>query len=317
MVRAPGRTSSDKIVRMVECRIVPPASKAVICTDMDNTLVLGQKFHPSTLEAIAELKQRDIQIIPVTGRGPELARGVLEDVSLPLYPGGYHHGAITYDADGTVLINKTMSPDLVKIISDTVENIKEDPVRSANYEDIVIMVQGLNDRLLLNDAKGLGKGILFKLGSAASNIKTQSSLEEMDLENFPTYQSSLCCFIKEGLDIHEHLIYIRDRIFKATRDLGHDNLQILISGDNFIDVVRTDVDKKFAIEAMAKNLGFELKNVIALGDAQNDINFMKAAGYSICMFDGLTDAKEVADVTSPKSTLEGGWAMALKDAGIL
>jgi len=302
---------------MAEARRIPPASSAVICTDMDNTLVLGQKYHPSTVEAISELKKRSVTIIPVTGRGPELARPVLEEVDLTLYPGGYHHGAITYDADGKILINKTVSPDLMKIIVDTIDEIKNDPIRSNNYDDIVVMAQGLNDRLLLEDKKGLGRGILLRLGSAPNNIKEVESLKEMDLDNFPIYQSSLCCFVKEGLDVHEHLNYVRDRIEEGIRGFGFDNMQILVSGDNFIDVVRMDVDKKYAIEAMAENLGFDLKDVVALGDAQNDINFMKAAGYSICMADGLADAKRAADTTSPKSTLEGGWAMALKEAGLL
>ena len=72
-----------------------------------------------------------------------------------------------------------------------------------------------------------------------------------------------------------------------------------------ISCFKTDIDllefqnflnnKGVALEHYCLSNDIDLKDVIAFGDAENDIEMMEKAGYSVCLCNGMEKAKAVAD----------------------
>jgi hydroxymethylpyrimidine pyrophosphatase-like HAD family hydrolase len=63
----------------------------------------------------------------------------------------------------------------------------------------------------------------------------------------------------------------------------------------FLEVLHPDVCKGFGLQQMCKHLNIPLKDVVAFGDGDNDIEFIQMAGKGIVMKNGRDVCKEVAD----------------------
>lgn len=54
-------------------------------------------------------------------------------------------------------------------------------------------------------------------------------------------------------------------------------------------------NKGVALKHFCQTAGIDMKNVIAFGDAENDIEMLKASGWSVCLKNGMDDVKAIAD----------------------
>lgn len=67
------------------------------------------------------------------------------------------------------------------------------------------------------------------------------------------------------------------------------------SHDNYIDCYARGVDKGAALTALCERLGFSAAGAMAIGDNENDLQLLAAAGIAGCPGDGADHAKAVAD----------------------
>ncbi|MGT2749481.1 Cof-type HAD-IIB family hydrolase [Streptococcus orisasini] len=70
------------------------------------------------------------------------------------------------------------------------------------------------------------------------------------------------------------------------------------------------ITKASGLKELAQKLKIELKDVVAVGDAANDLEMMKAAGFSVAMGNAAEDVKEIADALT-SSNDEAGVAEAI------
>lgn len=80
----------------------------------------------------------------------------------------------------------------------------------------------------------------------------------------------------------------------------------------FINIVNSKVSKGVALEALASHLRIPLEEVVAIGDGENDIPLLTAAGLGIAMNNASRKVKEAAKAVT-LSQEEGGVAFALKE----
>ena len=64
---------------------------------------------------------------------------------------------------------------------------------------------------------------------------------------------------------------------------------------DFINIMSPGVSKGNALKALASHLGFDLGEVIAVGDGTNDISLLDAAGLAVAMGNAVDEVKAVAD----------------------
>ena len=66
-------------------------------------------------------------------------------------------------------------------------------------------------------------------------------------------------------------------------------------GGTGYDVVPKGRNKARTIKKLIEILGYEMKDVIALGDGYNDISMINTVGFGIAMGNACDELKEVAD----------------------
>ncbi|MBQ8584694.1 MAG: HAD family phosphatase [Butyricicoccus sp.] len=79
------------------------------------------------------------------------------------------------------------------------------------------------------------------------------------------------------------------------------------SHDNYIDCYARGVHKGSALTALCEKLGFSAENAMAIGDNENDLQLLRAAGISGCPGDGTPNAKAASDYISCTAA-EGAFA---------
>jgi hydroxymethylpyrimidine pyrophosphatase-like HAD family hydrolase len=72
-----------------------------------------------------------------------------------------------------------------------------------------------------------------------------------------------------------------------------------------------DSDKSKGILAVLEHFGWKPENVMAIGDAPNDMEMLEFAGVSIAMGNAKQEVKDVADFVT-KTVDQDGWAFAMK-----
>lgn len=79
----------------------------------------------------------------------------------------------------------------------------------------------------------------------------------------------------------------------------------------FLEFMNNEVDKGEGLKRLAETLGIKQEEVIAMGDAGNDLSMVKYAGLGVAMENGFAEVKENAQFIT-KSNDEDGVAYAIE-----
>lgn len=82
----------------------------------------------------------------------------------------------------------------------------------------------------------------------------------------------------------------------AIRDSGLD-LEVILNKDAVM-VLPRGVDKATGLGAALAELGLEARQVVAVGDAENDLTFLKMCGYSAAVANALPELKAAVDLVT-------------------
>lgn len=88
-------------------------------------------------------------------------------------------------------------------------------------------------------------------------------------------------------------------VLKAIRDLGLD-LQIIFN-KGAVMVLPNGINKASGLGAALEDLGFSAHNIVATGDAENDLAFMRICGCAVAVGNALPAVKEAADLVTEAS----------------
>lgn len=92
--------------------------------------------------------------------------------------------------------------------------------------------------------------------------------------------------------------------------LSNPNVTCVSGGYNNLEFTRAGIDKGVGLHTLARHLGIDIQDTIAIGDTENDISILKAAGIGIAMANATDEVKAVAsDITL--SNDENGVAAAI------
>ncbi|HOV63250.1 MAG TPA: Cof-type HAD-IIB family hydrolase [Spirochaetia bacterium] len=88
----------------------------------------------------------------------------------------------------------------------------------------------------------------------------------------------------------------------------HFNANIFISKPYFLEVLSLETDKGTALSLIAKHLGIQRDQVLAIGDSMNDLGMIRYAGIGVAMANAVEAIKEAADVVTTRTNEEDGVA---------
>lgn len=92
-------------------------------------------------------------------------------------------------------------------------------------------------------------------------------------------------------------------VLAAIRDLGLE-WQIIFNKGAVMSLP-SGIDKATGLNAALNRMGLSADNVIAVGDAENDLSFLKLCGFSVAVANALPMVKQAADWVTQGSTGEG------------
>ena len=271
--------------------------------DIDGTLVNDRKsVLKSTKEAIKIVKDQGVLVGVATGRGPFFVKDLMDDLDLDF--------AVTYN--GQYIFNKERvlfaSPidkrSLRQVIAYAKENRKE--IAMGTRQDVIgsrIMSFGLSPLSQLVSRfvpKFLTRTVSHSFNRMVSKALPQKEADLLDLINQPIYQILMLMTPEESNQAaseFEYLKFTRSNPFAA-------------------DIINQGNSKLEGIRRVGKEYGFDLNQVMAFGDSDNDLEMLAGVGMSVAMGNGSSSVKEVAKHITT-SNQEDGIHKALEHFGVL
>ena len=267
-----------------------PENKSIrlVAIDLDGTLLNDSKqVSEQTAEALSCLPARGVRVVIASARPPRSVRHVYQSLRLDTWQINYN-GAMIWDEPGRrVVFHRPMSGPLVRRMIDQVRALFPDVLVSCEVED-----RWLTDRF--DPAHATETARLFRpdritdLGDLCAEPVTK-----LLLQGGAAWMTSL--------------------------------FELLSAPDWPISIVRTEptllqitdrsVSKAAALRHVADHYAVPMDQVMAIGDALNDVPMLQAAGLAIAMDNAADEVKSIAHWVAPSNNDHGVHA-ALKRFGL-
>ncbi|MGN6278311.1 MAG: Cof-type HAD-IIB family hydrolase [Sphingomonas sp.] len=255
----------------------------VVC-DVDGTLVDSKKeLSEANKAAIARLRAAGIGFTIISARPRSGMMWIAEALDLDA-PMGAFNGGIVFDSSGEVLSHETIDP---KVARGMIELMADAPVDRWVFAD---------DRWYASS----GEGTHVEHEKRASN---QQPIVTDDVDALFDHADKIT-FVS---DDEAMLKGLHDRAAEAFGEAA----TVVQSQTYYLDVTARSGNKGDGIAAIARAMGVDLVDTIAIGDQANDLAMFVRAGRSIAMGNATEAVKAKADdVTS--SNDESGVARAIE-----
>lgn len=247
-----------------------PKDIKLIAVDVDGTLLnnkseLSARNETALRKAIAQ----GVQIVLATGKTRNSTLRFIEKLSLDA-PGIYLQGLTIYEGDGTVKWQQSLNPSLARQVITFAEDRGFVVIA---YNGMRIMVRTLTEGI---------KDMMVKYHEAVPDAV--GSLQNM-LNDTP---------------INKLMIVGEPHAIKSLR--WNLNLQVGSGGrviqaglPEMLEVLPPNCSKGAALRILLKDLHVSPDNVLAIGDAENDIEMIQLAGIGVAMGHAAQPVKDAAD----------------------
>ncbi|HGD1331360.1 TPA: Cof-type HAD-IIB family hydrolase [Streptococcus agalactiae] len=270
------------------------AIKAVFF-DIDGTLLNDRKnVQKSTIKAIRNLKDQGILVGLATGRGPSFVQPFLENLGLDFAV--TYNGQYIYSRSEIIYTNQLSKTTVYRLIR----------YAGARRREISL---GTASGLLGSGIIGLGTSLVPRKWAKAiersfkhfiRRIKPQNIDSLMIILREPIYQVVLVATEGESERIQKQFPRV-----KLTR-----------SSPYSMDVISEEQSKVKGIERVGQRYGFDLSEVIAFGDSDNDIEMLSQVGIGVAMGNASQQVKENARYTTADNN-DDGISKALAHYGLI
>ncbi|KEI07684.1 haloacid dehalogenase [Clostridium sp. K25] len=270
----------------------------LIGIDIDGTLVKNNKtLSNKTIETIKKAKRKGVKIVLVTGRPIQGLKQYTEKLGLN---SNNDYGIACSGGLIQCLGNK-------KILFESSLTFKEFSYLYNLSKDLKITLNFLSRDTILTPNLNLTTQVESFLSNVPMEIKDFETLDENIFINRIVY-------INETDDFVNHLMKIIKRVnIKYTFPKKiHGNSNLILDEDslpkklfeNFtvlkpssetLEIQKKGINKGSSLNFLAKKLGINPNEVIAVGDSGNDIDMIKYAGLGVAMGNAFSEVKEIAD----------------------
>ena len=266
-----------------------PAEIRLIATDLDGTLLRRDKtISPRTAEAIRLAHAAGLQVVAATGRYPTTLAALLTPVDIDYAVAS--NGAQGYRlTTGELLFEETLPADsaraIIDFLSGELDGVRFEAV--ADHGAVHYVQPGYRDLVTEYERR------MFPLEYREADIDTM--LDQEAIVKLAVRHP--CATPEEMLDL---LTTAGLRSYHATT-----------SGAPFLEISGPGVTKATGVAHLAGHLGFEPHQVLAIGDARNDVELLEWSGIGIAMGNAVPEALAAADHTTASND-EDGFARAVE-----
>lgn len=249
----------------------------LVATDLDGTLLHDDlSVSPRTRRALDAVREAGVHVVPVTARQPT----------------GVHDIAEQAGVDGWVLCSNGS----LALHWSTGERLFEQRIEVRAQQELAA---ALNERI---------PGLLY----ASIRDGGETFLAEHDYARSATYtdhkrepETMAVAVLEDVLAepslklVVRHLSRTPDELLAAARELGVAGVELTHSHAPFLEVQPAGVTKASSLARLCGELGIDRSEVVAFGDAPNDIEMIGWAGHGVAVA-GADDpvARAAAEVTA-------------------
>lgn len=266
----------------------PDRQVRLVAIDLDGTLLTNSKrVSKRTAKALCCLPARDVRVVIASARPPRSVRQIYRALGLDTWQINYNGALIWDEPNQRVVHHQPLDCILARQIIDLSRDM---------YEEVQVSCEIL-DRWYTDREEQpytTETGRLFK----------------------PDLVATLDEFCNQPLT--KLLLLGEPRIVARLESLLTEEFpdaSIIRSDPELLQVMHPDASKAAALERVATEYGVPMSEVMAIGDAPNDISMLQAAGIGIAMDNAHPMVKLEADWVAPSNNDHGVHA-ALKKFGL-
>ncbi len=263
----------------------------LIALDMDGTLLDDdhRTIPPRNVAALRAAAERGVDIALATGRSWSLIREAAEELGCVRY-GITGNGGGVVDCRGVPQVKDPMDPRQCAAVIDVLRR------HGLSYE---LYVDGQNyvQADELEGARDFALSPAF-LEVFCRNVKLVPDMREFALAVRP-----------EKFDVFYVPPEQREAVVAEIRATGPLACTAALEGN--LELTAAHVNKGVALAALAERLGLGPREVMACGDADNDLEMLRWAHWSFAMGNAAPKARAAARLATGRNT-EGGVGMAIE-----
>ena len=247
----------------------------LVATDLDGTLLRSDgTVSNRTRSALQQASDAGVVVVLVTGRPPHTLRKAAQAAGVS----GLaicSNGAVVYDLDRTSIVRHTA------LETDTAARLIH-ALRAVVPDVCFAFVRGER----------------FACEPAYHAISQARDHADGFLDLAVLGEALALCDEAPTKLIVRHASIDVDELLATVHALGLDGFEATQSGAPYVEVAAAGITKAYALEALCTDLGIHASEVVAFGDAPNDLPLMRWAGLSVAVANAhphlLAEAHEVA-----------------------
>ncbi len=251
----------------------------MITIDLDGTLLRSDgSVSDHTVETLQTARQKGVIVAIATGRMYQTAKAYGERLALGDSPMLLFAGGLIETLESKkILFQQTISQQDAQAL---VNLAREQSWQMQTYIDDVLRVE--LDEPWVRDYERITKVKAVICG-----------------DEFYRVQGDCNKLLSRG--VHEELLGRKALIEKTFPG----RFNILFSDLTFLEIMPLGVDKGRGIRRLGELYQIEPKNIMAIGDSQNDLDMLKAAGFSVAMANAAQEVKDAADYVTLSNDEDG------------
>lgn len=259
---------------------------SLVAVDLDGTLLNDSKqVSEQTAEALKSLPSMGVKVVIASARPPRSVRQIYKLLNLDTWQINYN-GALIWDEPAqTAVFHRPLGKGVARRVIDDARFLFDQVQVTCEILD-----KWYTDRF--DPANTTETGRLFKPDVIAP------------LETFCDGQVTKLLFLSDPKTI--------STLEYAIAQAHQDDVTVVRTDDNLIQIMDRRVSKAVALQVVARHYGVELENVMAIGDAPNDVGMLQVAGVAIAMDNAHKLVKKVADWVAPSNNDHGVHAALVK-----
>lgn len=258
---------------------VPQVPVRLVAIDLDGTLLNDLKrVSDQTSQALCCLPQRDVKVVIASARPPRSVRHVYKALGLDTWQINYNGALIWDEPNQQPVFHRPLKGSLVRRIVDISRDMFDEVIVTCEVLD-----KWLTDREDQSHTTETGR--LFKPDLIAP-------LDDICGRH-----------ITKLMLLGEPRVILRLEALLVEQFI--DDVTIVRTDDDLLQIMDPRVSKAVALQKVVNHYGVPMAQVLAIGDAPNDVGMLQLAGAAVAMDNAHAVVKAVADWVAPSNNDHG------------
>jgi Cof subfamily protein (haloacid dehalogenase superfamily) len=257
----------------------------LVAIDLDGTLLNSAKqVSQQTVDALRCLPS-EVRVVIASARPPRSVRPIYQSLGLSTWQINYNGALIWDDPGARPVFHRPMAAELVQRIIAFSRGLFDEVLVSCE-----IMDRWFTDRADQTHTTETGRLFSPDVIAPYPSFCTQPITKLMLLGRTE----------------------MLSELEQALRDLFDDHISIVQTDRDLIQIMDKRVSKGIALKKVADHYGIRSRQIMAIGDAPNDVGMIKYAGVGVAMDNASEIVKSAADWIAPSNDDHGVHAALVK-----